>query len=259
MLYIRYPSAGRWFALCQHALTDQRNIVDHASFKQLQAAAFAASERVSTHPFLLRAAAGQLSADEIRRWICLAGRESRLFPRILEEMLRQLDTPEARAILGESWAIVHQVLAENLDDENGNGDPEEAHFHHYLQLLPDAGLTLTDFESYIERGGIAYALALAAAVSSQSDIALALAYMWLNELLTGPIYGAMNRARHRWFPDMKEKFFVVHVEVDIEHTQALEKAIAALPSKLLPSLRYGLELAEAGMSALLWEAGGLYG
>ncbi|MEV6810503.1 hypothetical protein [Streptomyces sp. NPDC051129] len=51
-------------------------------------------------------------------------------------------------------------LRENLDDELGAGDPEHAHFLHYLHLLDDLGVPREEFDTYRERPGIKLALGL---------------------------------------------------------------------------------------------------
>src|ERR1700730_991523 len=84
----------------------------------------ASLERIRQHPFVLDANADRLSLEQTHRWVMCAGRESRAFPPILESMLHHVTN-----------ARIRRVLAANLDDEHGSGDPQQAHFRHYLQLL----------------------------------------------------------------------------------------------------------------------------
>src|SRR5712692_1457517 len=85
-------------------------------------------ERIRQHPFILEANAQKLSKGQAERWIKCAGRESRSFPSILQNMVARC-----------SNETVREILEENLNDEHGNGNPEEAHFKHYLHLLDNLG------------------------------------------------------------------------------------------------------------------------
>lgn len=203
--------------------------------------------RIRRHRFVRKAHAGELSRSQVLRWILCAGRESRSFPEILENMTRRVDNP-----------VVLAILRENLDDEYGNGDADEAHFQHYLHLLRDVGLTDAEFESYQERAGIRLALDLAYNVSSQPVPEIAIGYMLVNEGMTPITYNAVDVAIHRHFPALATKFFRLHVEVDEHHVAELYRAIAALPDSGVDDLLFGVSLGERGMGVLLDEALGVF-
>jgi pyrroloquinoline quinone (PQQ) biosynthesis protein C len=102
-------------------------------------------ERIRQHPFILGATAQTLTQAQAERWIKCAGRESRSFPSILKNMVARC-----------SNETVREILEENLNDEFGNGNPEEAHFKHYLHLLDNLGIPREMFDGYEERAGIKF-------------------------------------------------------------------------------------------------------
>lgn len=204
-------------------------------------------DRIRAHRFIREAHAGALSKSQVLRWILCAGRESRSFPEILENMVKRVDDP-----------LVLEILRENLDDEYGNGDSDEAHFQHYLHLLHDVGLSTEAFESYVERAGIRLALDLAYNVSSQPVPEIAIGYMLVNEGMTPITYDAVDVAIHKHFPTLATKFFRLHVEVDEHHVNELYRAIGALDDASVDDILFGVGLGERGMGVLLDEALGVF-
>lgn len=75
-----------------------------------------ALERIRRHPFIIAADAQTLTREQATRWVFCAGRESRSFPHILENLVARSTQPRLRAL-----------LQANLDDEYGNGNPDDAH------------------------------------------------------------------------------------------------------------------------------------
>jgi pyrroloquinoline quinone (PQQ) biosynthesis protein C len=221
--------------------------MDDSNIERVRLATEQSLDRIREHRFIQMAHAGELSRPQVLRWILCGGRESRTFPEILENMVRRVDNP-----------LVLQILRENLDDEYGNGNPDEAHFQHYLHLLHDVGLTDEEFESYEERAGIRLALDLAHNVSSQPVPEVAIGYMLANEGMTPITYDAVDVAIHKYFPSLETMFFKLHVEVDEHHVNELYRAIAALENNSLDDLLYGICLGERGMGVLLDEALGVF-
>lgn len=206
-----------------------------------------ALDRIREHAFIVDARAGRLSREQVYRWIYCAGRESRSFPAILQNMLR-LDLSDG----------VRAILQANLDDEYGNGNPDQAHFRHYLHLIDKLGLNRSDFDAYDERAGISLALELADWVSQQPDVGLAIGYMLVNEGMTSITYDAVDAAVHVFHPDLETSFFRLHVEVDTEHLAQLYEAARQLGPTARMSLRRGVDLGERGMAVLLDEAFGAF-
>lgn len=221
--------------------------MEDVNIKLVRAATEESLDRIRAHRFIREAHAGGLSRSQVLRWILCAGRESRSFPEILENMVERVDDP-----------LVLEILRENLDDEYGNGDSDEAHFQHYLHLLHDVGLSDADFESYAERAGVRLALDLAYNVSSQPVPEIAIGYMLVNEGMTPITYDAVDVAIHRHFPALATKFFRLHVEVDEHHVNELYRAIGALADTSVDDILFGVSLGERGMGVLLDEALGVF-
>lgn len=221
--------------------------MEDVNIKLVRTATEESLDRIRAHRFIREAHARELSKSQVLRWILCAGRESRSFPEILENMVKRVEDP-----------LVLEILRENLDDEYGNGDSDEAHFQHYLHLLHDVGLTDEDFESYTERAGIRLALDLAYNVSTQPVPETAIGYMLVNEGMTPITYDAVDVAIHRHFPDLATKFFRLHVEVDEHHVNELYRAISALDDAGVDDILFGVSLGERGMGVLLDEALGVF-
>jgi pyrroloquinoline quinone (PQQ) biosynthesis protein C len=203
--------------------------------------------RIRRHPFITTAAQGKLTYAQAIRWIKCAGRESRSFPHILENMIAFTTN-----------AAVKEILHENLDDEYGNGNPEHAHFKHYLHLIDNLGIPRSDFFEYKEGAGIRLALSLAYNVSRANDAGLALGYMLVNEGMTPVTYGAARAALMPLCPDLKTTFFDMHITVDIHHVEELYRALDHMPTDQIDSILYGVLVGERGMASLLDEAFGLF-
>ncbi len=215
--------------------------------KEIESYNASALDRIKRHPFILAAHSNMLTAEQVYRWIYCAGRESRSFPTILENMLGHELNPNVR-----------RILEENLYDEYGSGDPEQAHFLHYLHLLSKIGLGQDDFDGYDERAGINLALELADWVSTQPDVGVAIGYMLVNEGMTSITYGAVDVALHSYHPSVTTKFFELHVEVDAEHLAQLYEAASHLGQLAESSIKRGIDLGERGMAVLLDEALGTF-
>lgn len=203
--------------------------------------------KIREHRFIISAHQKSLSEEQSVRWILCAGRESRSFPDILSNMIERASDPDVKLI-----------LEANLDDEFGNGNPEHAHFKHYIHLLQKIGLSEDEFLRYEERAGIKLALDLAYSVSQGSDVGIALGYMLVNEGMTPITYGAVDVALHQHFPNLQTEFFRMHVEVDAEHVAQLYDAVSRMPHESLDSILFGISIGERGMAVLLDEALGIF-
>lgn len=203
--------------------------------------------RIRQHPFITTAQAGLLTQEQAERWILCAGRESRSFPAIIENMLSRSTN-----------ARIQDVLRRNLEDEYGNGNAEEAHFRHYLHLLDDLGIPRMRFHQYEERAGIQLALSLAYNVSTQKSESLALGYMLVNEGMTAITYSSVRVALQRYYPLMNPRFFQIHVDVDECHVEDLYQALTEVSPSCLPEVLFGVSIGERGMAVLLDEALGVF-
>ena len=151
-----------------------------------------------------------------------------------------------------------QILRENLDDEYGNGNPDEAHFQHYLHLLHDVGLR-TRSSSPMRSGPVSGSHWTSPTTSPPQPVPeIAIGYMLVNEGMTPITYDAVDVAIHRHFPKLDTKFFQLHVEVDEHHVHELYRAIGALDNDRLDDILFGIALGERGMGVLLDEALGVF-
>lgn len=223
-------------------LTVSADAVDTVAMQVEQALA-----RIRTHRFIADAHNGRLSQDQATRWVMCAGRESRSFPQILKGMIERTPAGPMRT-----------VLEENLHDELGGGNPEHAHFRHYVALLAQLGIEPAAFKAYQEGPGIRFALDLAKVMARTRRTAAALGYMLVNEGMTQITYAAAQAAlcRHYDLPDLT--FFKLHVEIDEEHVALLYEGLATVPGLVVRDVIYGVELGERGMAVLLDEAWGLF-
>jgi pyrroloquinoline quinone (PQQ) biosynthesis protein C len=206
-------------------------------------------ERIGSHPFIRDAIDEKLTKDQVRRWLMCAGRESRIFPKVVGNMVARCK-PEHK--------IIAETLSRNLQDELGNGDPHEAHFQHYVQLLRAVGICQDEFAQYEEKAGIKLALELAYNVSKQEDMPVAIGYLLVNEGMTPVTYSAVGRSMWQHYQFSEIPFLEVHVSIDAGHVAALYDAVDQLAPSDLPQLRYGIGLGERGMSVLLDEAYGVF-
>jgi pyrroloquinoline quinone (PQQ) biosynthesis protein C len=203
--------------------------------------------RIERHPFLATARRGCLRPEQVQRWIFCAGRESRSFPAILEGLLAKTVIPKVR-----------HVIAENLADENGRGNPDDAHFCHYLKLIREMNIETTQFEEYEEGAGIRVAIDVAAHAARESGEPEAFGYLLINEAMTPLIYGAVEEALSRAGLLPQTEFFRLHVEVDEMHVALLYSALDDLPDEHLTGIEDGIALGERAMALLLDEAVGVF-
>lgn len=215
--------------------------------EEVEAITNACLDRIRQHPFIVDAGTRGLSREQAERWIKCAGRESRSFPHILTNMLETDLGP-----------IAKEVLEENLSDEYGAGNPEHAHFKHYLDLLDDLSIPRASFFGYEEGPGIRLALSIAYNVSKSRNLGVALGYMVVNEGMTPITYGAAHAALSRYHSRMKNTFFDIHVAIDMHHVAQLYRGVEELPDSAFDDIRFGVLLGERGMAALLDEAYGLF-
>ncbi|TMQ74427.1 iron-containing redox enzyme family protein [Candidatus Accumulibacter phosphatis] len=230
-----------------NVITDLQDELSFSISNEVRNAVKLALYRTEDHPFIKRAHANQLTKEECLRWINCAGRESRTFPKILEQMLDHCNHQKIR-----------EILQSNLDDEYGNGNHEHAHYMHYLQLLDKLGVARDNFESYHEKAGIRLAIDLALSISANPNLPRALGYMLVNEGMTPITYSAVRAALLPFFPNMKATFFDMHISVDEHHVAELYRAVEELSLSAMDDVLFGVMVGERGMAVLLDEVIGLY-
>ena len=203
--------------------------------------------RIAKHPFISDAHKKRLSKTQVYTWIMCAGRESQSFPNILEHVTDCCTN-----------STIRQILTKNLEDENGNGNPSEAHYTHYLNLLDEIGIPHSEFASYKEGAGLTYALRVANHVMIGENESRALGYLLVNEAMTPRIYKAIKTTVLYHHPDLQTHFFDLHVESDRKHVRALYAGIQASSTIQTRDLLFGIEIGERSMASLLDEAYGVF-
>jgi len=202
--------------------------------------------KIEKHRFVVDGNGQYLTEEQIRRWIYCAGRESRTFPALLKQAEQVAKNEALRA-----------VLRNNLRDEEGAGDPSEAHFQHYLRLLEQLGIKRSTFENYVPGQGLNNALRTADKIKSSSDATI-LGYLLVNEALTPVIYRAVEHAIRKYTPDVSQRtqFFQLHIDGDKEHVHQLSIAGDQLRADKRSEVEAGIKQATKGMLDLLTEAWG---
>jgi hypothetical protein len=217
--------------------------MDGRRLSQIRIAVEESLDVISSHRFVHGARSRRLSEEQCQRWIMCAGRESRSFPEILQNVIAGVDDEPLR-----------RVLTDKLDDELGNGRPEHARPHRYLHLLRDIGLTEAKICSYDGKAGTRFALDLAYNVSVQPDLAVAIGYLLVNEAVAPIVDGAIELAIRHCYPDLTTDFFDTDVEVGTARVDQLSEAVGRLDDGDQDGVLFGVNVGERGRAALLDEA-----
>jgi len=204
-----------------------------ARFEQL-----AGAHRLWRHPFVERCRAGELTLAHARVLGGQMYKFCRSFPRFLCTALAACKDEEA-----------YMVIAENLWEELGEGDPQLAHaalFRRFTQALGLDDALLAAVPSEPETAALIDTYLGLSARYGAVGILGALCYA--SEGIVGALYANIQRGLLQAVPFDKESlvFFEVHVDVDDGHADKLE-------SILLPMLRTpeDMRLVEAAIEAAL--------
>lgn len=199
------------------------------------------TKRLSQHALVVRAAEGRLTKSEVVSWIFCAGAESRTFPTIVQSAL-------ASATDG-----LRDVLARNLRDELGEGDPVGSHFEHYLHLLDEIGVPRERFTAFQPAAELQEALTIAERMCAGPPARL-YGYLLVNEAATSPIYGAIEASTIARFPGQRSEFFRLHVEGDAVHVEDLAAVMDSFSCDEQPLVEDGVRTGERGLCLVLDEA-----
>jgi pyrroloquinoline-quinone synthase len=198
----------------------------------------ATAHRLWRHPFVERCRAGQLTVAQVRVLGAQMYKFCREFPRFL-----------AAALVACQDADAHRVIAENLWEELGEGDPQRVHaalFRRFTRALglDDAQLSAVPAEPETT-GLIDTYLGLGKRYGAPGILG---ALCYASEGIVAALYTHIQRGLLQAVPFDKEAlmFFEVHVHVDDGHADKLE-------SILLPMLRtqQDLKLAEQAIQTAL--------
>lgn len=207
-----------------------------------------ALDKIRKHPFIIKSNNRILTNDQIERWVMCAGHESYNFPVIIEGNIKTTTNKKIR-----------QVLKNNLNDENGNGNGEnsQSHFKHYLNLLDDLGIDVDRLFRYQKKPGIKVALSIAYHVASMKNDNVSLGYLLFSEGSTPLIYGAVKQSVLDNHPNVETNFFDLHIESDEEHCCEIMN-LSVVYADSMEEFEYGVSLGQRGMELLLDEALGIF-
>lgn len=190
------------------------------------------------HPFYQAWSAGKLSLDDLRKYACQYYHHVEAFPRYLSATHSNCPLPHAR-----------QILLENLNDEEGI-NTGESHPNLWLQFAKGLGLCeeivkdsvpITETKQFIE----------AFLCLSRSSYAEGLGALYAYERQI-PQTAASKIIGLKQFYNIDDeatlKFFLVHLEADVEHSEATK----TLMQELSPVEKIKAEKAAKKIAQSVW-------
>lgn len=194
---------------------------------------------VLTHPWYRKWECGELSVDSLRHYAKEYYWQVARFPRYLSALHSQLEELESR-----------QVVLRNLQDEENDAEPHPKLWLEFAEALgvpgreivsskpgPAARRLIEEFEGLVSSGPAPALGALLAYESQVPEVA-----RFKAEALEKHYLPEERRARGT-------RFFAVHREADVWHTQELDGLVQALPAED----RREAQLAADRAGAALWE------
>lgn len=149
--------------------------------------------------------------ERLRQWAMQAGRIDQVFAEILSNMLRNPAIPHS----------MHPPIRENLDDELGHGDPEQEHFQLFRNVLGAIGVSEEDYEATPMTPGTERIIHTLRSTSTLSDPMPILALMASEELICPREFPIFLEALRRHASPEQLRYFDVHIEADVGHSEDL--------------------------------------
>lgn len=162
------------------------------------------------HPFfeLVRT---EPSLDILRQWAIQAGRIDEVFAEILTNMLNNPSMPP----------YAHPSLAENRNDELGNGNAAEEHFTLFRNVLSAIGVSEQQYrDTSMTQGTARIVTGLLDASRAHNPIPI-LGMMASEELICPREFPIFVAALRRYVPRDALRYFDVHIEADVHHSEDL--------------------------------------
>lgn len=197
------------------------------------------TQALCDHVLVASARDGTLELQRFVSWVLCAGKESRIFPVVL------------RAAASRASGALRGVLRRNLQDELGDGTRGGSHFDHYLQLLDDIGVSREAFDRMPVGNDLATALSLAIELARDADLPRLYGYLLMNEVATAPVYGALESAALRIFPELSSSFFRLHVDGDAAHVADLLSVASTFSGSRETLVGEGIQLGARGIQLVL--------
>lgn len=170
---------------------------------------------VTEHPFFVHLRSGAMHGEEARRFIQafehLVGR----FPAVVERAGERAGAAPIRAI-----------LAENLDDERGNGDPSRSHHQIFRLFLSSNEVPLLDEEPRPMADG--WQRRLIWLLDEADGDGEVLGLLAAEEFLAIPCLSRMYEVIAQHYPGGDHEYFTTHLALEEEHMTELLEAMQTL-------------------------------
>jgi pyrroloquinoline-quinone synthase len=174
---------------------------------------FVDEHAVLRHRFLVAVDSGGATRNDLIQWALQDRHVSYQFPRFIGFLISIADDFEVRA-----------VLAENLWEEFGEGDPNRAHAMLLDNLLQSMGVLECELDSPPAEGTKAF-------LQTQRELATSSlwkgigAFCYANEYLSLAEFRPLEQAIRTQFPSADLSYFEENVGADSRHTELLESLI----------------------------------
>lgn len=173
------------------------------------------TERLLSHPFMMRCDHGVVTMQELRNFLIQHGKYSAYFTRYLCALISNLSHGED---------VLH--LAENLSEELGYGDVKGTpHSHIYARMLGDFQISLDAEETNPETSHLIETMFM---LCRQSSGVSGLAALCLGaEAIVPAMYARIIKGlRSHGIEDERMEFFTIHVQCDDGHAETMYSILA---------------------------------
>ncbi|KUN40870.1 hypothetical protein AQJ27_40105 [Streptomyces olivochromogenes] len=190
--------------------------------------------RVLRHPFLALVASDRADPEHLVAWGLQERHVSYAFPRSIGLLISYADDFGMRT-----------VLAENLWEEFGEGNPDQAHAVLLDNLLESMGVDRDRLDCPATDGTLAFLKTQRELTTSSAWRGVG-AFCYANEYLSLAEFRPLEAAVRSRFPAADLSYFTENMKADTRHTELLESLIDAAAE--VPSNRADIEY---GVSAAL--------
>ncbi|GAX57096.1 iron-containing redox enzyme family protein [Streptomyces olivochromogenes] len=195
---------------------------------------FVDQHRVLRHPFLALVASDRADPEHLVAWGLQERHVSYAFPRSIGLLISYADDFGMRT-----------VLAENLWEEFGEGNPDQAHAVLLDNLLESMGVDRDRLDCPATDGTLAFLKTQRELTTSSAWRGVG-AFCYANEYLSLAEFRPLEAAVRSRFPAADLSYFTENMKADTRHTELLESLIDAAAE--VPSNRADIEY---GVSAAL--------
>ena len=144
----------------------------------------------------------------LQQWAIQAGRIDQAFAEILTNML-------VNPIIVPS---MHGLIAENLNDELGNGDPRQEHFTLFQDVLQAIGVSVEEYETTPMTQGTERIIRSLLEASRGRNPLQILGMMASEELICPNEFPLFLEAMSRYGTPYQLRYFDEHIQADVRHS-----------------------------------------